>query len=133
MLAFEPTFVEVRHVESGALMQIIPGNSLRCLFADTPPSGSSSSLAGSYFPHQYGGGGGYGHPPGGQPRYPPPGSPRNEIIIADSDRVFSRQSFFLSFLLGVLDLPRILFPAPSTIFCVGFLSPYPDDRCRSER
>ncbi|KAI5480628.1 Rho guanyl-nucleotide exchange factor [Pseudohyphozyma bogoriensis] len=48
VLAFEPTFVEVRHVESGALMQIIPGNSLRCLFADTPPS-SSSSAANPYY------------------------------------------------------------------------------------
>lgn len=83
MLAFEPTFVEVRHVESGALMQIIPGNSLRCLFADTPPSASSSQQAGSYFPQQYGG---YGN----SPRFPPPGSVRTEIIIADADRVFSR-------------------------------------------
>ncbi|KAL8280023.1 hypothetical protein RQP46_007604 [Phenoliferia psychrophenolica] len=85
VLAFEPTFVEVRHVESGALMQIIPGNSLRCLFADTPPSASSSAAhqQGSYFPQQYGGG--YGH----SPRFPPPGSARTEIIIADADRVFS--------------------------------------------
>ncbi|KAM0753215.1 RhoGEF Rgf2 [Meredithblackwellia eburnea MCA 4105] len=80
VLAFEPTFVEVRHVESGALMQIIPGNSLRCLFAETSPSGPNSSM-GSYFPQQsYGG---YG-----QPRYPVPAS-RTEIIIADADRVFS--------------------------------------------
>lgn len=43
VLAFEPTFIEVRHVDSGALMQIIPGNSIKCLFADTPPSASSSS------------------------------------------------------------------------------------------
>jgi len=50
VLAFEPTFVEVRHVDSGALVQIIPGNSLRCLFADSPPSASSTALAGSYFP-----------------------------------------------------------------------------------
>lgn len=49
VLAFEPTFIEVRHVESGALMQIIPGNNIKCLFADTPPSASSSS-ANSYFP-----------------------------------------------------------------------------------
>ena len=91
VLAFEPTFVEVRHVESGALMQIIPGNSLRCLFADTPPSASSSQhQQGSYFPQQYGG---YGHPPpGNSPRFPPPGSARTEIIIADADRVFSRAS-----------------------------------------
>ncbi|ORY80260.1 CNH-domain-containing protein [Leucosporidium creatinivorum] len=49
VLAFEPTFIEVRHVESGALMQIIPGNNIKCLFADTPPSASSSSVN-SYFP-----------------------------------------------------------------------------------
>ncbi|KAK4698508.1 RHO1 GDP-GTP exchange protein 1/2, partial [Phenoliferia sp. Uapishka_3] len=86
VLAFEPTFVEVRHVESGALMQIIPGNSLRCLFADTPPSASSAASAGSYFPSHYSG---YGHPPPNGPRYPHGLSVRTEIIIADADRVFS--------------------------------------------
>lgn len=38
VLAFEPTFVEIRHVESGSMAQIIQGNNLRLLFADTPPS-----------------------------------------------------------------------------------------------
>ena len=38
MLAFEPTFVEIRNVETGAMSQIIQGNNLRCLFADTPPT-----------------------------------------------------------------------------------------------
>ncbi|EIW71826.1 hypothetical protein TREMEDRAFT_28347 [Tremella mesenterica DSM 1558] len=38
VIAFEPTFIEVRHVETGALVQIIPGNNISCLFADTPPS-----------------------------------------------------------------------------------------------
>lgn len=42
VLAFEPTFVEVRHVETGALMQIMQGAQLRCLFSDTPPSSYSS-------------------------------------------------------------------------------------------
>lgn len=37
VLAFEPCFIEVRHVESGALHQVITGNNLRCLFADVPP------------------------------------------------------------------------------------------------
>lgn len=43
VLAFEPTFVEVRHVETGSMSQIIQGNNLRCLFADTPPSTTHSS------------------------------------------------------------------------------------------
>lgn len=38
VLAFEPTFIEVRHVETGALHQVITGYNLRCLFADTLPS-----------------------------------------------------------------------------------------------
>lgn len=37
VLAFESTFIEVRHVESGALHQVITGSNLRCLFADVPP------------------------------------------------------------------------------------------------
>ncbi|WFD35870.1 RHO1 GDP-GTP exchange protein 2 [Malassezia cuniculi] len=37
VLAFEPNFIEVRHVESGALHQVITGSNLRCLFADVPP------------------------------------------------------------------------------------------------
>lgn len=38
VIAFEPTFVEVRSVHTGDLVQIIPGNNISCLFADTPPS-----------------------------------------------------------------------------------------------
>jgi len=38
VVAFEPTFVEVHHVETGHLVQIIPGSTISCLFADTPPS-----------------------------------------------------------------------------------------------
>jgi len=38
VLAFEPSFIEVRHVETGALMQVIQGSNLRCLFAENPPS-----------------------------------------------------------------------------------------------
>ncbi|KAH9819949.1 hypothetical protein DFH28DRAFT_1079862 [Melampsora americana] len=34
VLAFEPSFVEVRHLESGALLQIIPGPNIRHLFSD---------------------------------------------------------------------------------------------------
>ncbi|EFI27376.1 RhoGEF Rgf2 [Coprinopsis cinerea okayama7 len=38
VLAFEPSFVEIRHVETGMLSQVIQGSNLRLLFADTPPS-----------------------------------------------------------------------------------------------
>jgi hypothetical protein len=34
VLTVEPTFVEVRHVETGAIAQIIEGSNLRLLFAD---------------------------------------------------------------------------------------------------
>lgn len=37
ILAFEPSFIEVRHVGSGALHQIITGSSVKCLFSDIPP------------------------------------------------------------------------------------------------
>ncbi|GAA6059873.1 hypothetical protein JCM10212_007078 [Sporobolomyces blumeae] len=84
VLAFEPTFIEVRHVESGALMQIIPGNNIRCLFADSPPSASSSS---SYYANnsRYGSPYGHGHQ---QSRFNSP-PPRSEIIVCDGDRAFS--------------------------------------------
>ena len=49
MLAFEPTFVEVRHVETGVLTQVIQGNNLRLLFAETPPS-TTHSKANLYQP-----------------------------------------------------------------------------------
>ncbi|CAO1617455.1 unnamed protein product [Parajaminaea phylloscopi] len=48
VLAFEPSFIEVRHVETGALHQVITGYNLRCLFADVPPpvpSGQSAAAA----------------------------------------------------------------------------------------
>ncbi|GAA5827121.1 hypothetical protein JCM11251_001126 [Rhodosporidiobolus azoricus] len=89
VLAFEPTFIEVRHVESGALMQIIPGNNIRCLFADSPPSSSASSA--SYYGHS-----GY-HPnspaarygsPYGGGRMPQPPA-RSAIVVSDGDRAFS--------------------------------------------
>lgn len=53
VLAFEPSFVEVRHVHTGALHQVITGYNLRCLFADVPPPVSSqpSSSASSIHSH----------------------------------------------------------------------------------
>lgn len=38
VVAFDSTFIEVHHVETGHLVQIIPASNIRCLFADTPPS-----------------------------------------------------------------------------------------------
>lgn len=97
VLAFEPSFIEVRHVETGALHQVITGYNLRCLFADVPPhapsgqSSSSSALlpANAQFDLVRGGAtypgvrppvppgayGGYGAVAGsaGMPPYPPPG------------------------------------------------------------
>lgn len=35
VLAFEPNFVEVRHVDTGALHQVITGHNLHCIFADS--------------------------------------------------------------------------------------------------
>ncbi|KAI0315023.1 CNH domain-containing protein [Amylostereum chailletii] len=53
VLAFEPTFVEIRNVETGAMAQIIQGNNLRCLFTDVPssPSPSRSSYPSSLNGH----------------------------------------------------------------------------------
>ncbi|GAA5858311.1 hypothetical protein JCM8547_004643 [Rhodosporidiobolus lusitaniae] len=92
VLAFEPTFIEVRHVESGALMQIIPGNNIRCLFADSPPSSSASSSVSSYYSHQ-----GYPHHPNspstrygyGGARMPASPPSRSAIVVSDGDRAFS--------------------------------------------
>jgi len=56
VIAFEPTFVEIHHVESGHLVQIIPGTNISCLFADTPPSRVNAPVL----------------PPNRQLMYPPP-------------------------------------------------------------
>jgi hypothetical protein len=96
ILAFEPTFVEVRHVETGHLVQIIPGNHIRCLFADSPPSqihtpqgplipyrnvpGGPPGFAGSYGPNQQGNSYGPPRPPG-----PPPPRIRNQIIFVSDE------------------------------------------------
>jgi len=89
VLAFEPTFVEIRHVQTGQRCQIIQGTNLRLLFADTPPSVSNSGPP-------MGPGMGYngGHPhryagyPGQGPRHPQ-GVGRDEILIVSDDRVLS--------------------------------------------
>lgn len=38
VLAFEPTFVEIRNVETGSMSQVIQGNNLRCLYTEAPTS-----------------------------------------------------------------------------------------------
>lgn len=45
VLAFEPNFIEVRHVDTGGLVQIVTGSNIRCLFSDTPPSQIHSAAA----------------------------------------------------------------------------------------
>jgi RHO1 GDP-GTP exchange protein 1/2 len=105
LLAFEPTFVEIRHVETGQLTQIIQGNNLRCLFADTPPSNpnlphnvhnSYSSPQSPYgMPQQYGDRNSLYNQYGGAPQYPANvgygsggySAGRDEIIIVSDDSV----------------------------------------------
>ncbi|GAA5915934.1 hypothetical protein JCM6882_000184 [Rhodosporidiobolus microsporus] len=88
VLAFEPTFIEVRHVESGALMQIIPGNNIKCLFADSPPSSSASSASYYNHPHYHPNSPAarYGSPYGSRMPQPPS---RSAIVVSDGDRAFS--------------------------------------------
>jgi len=52
VLAFEPSFVEIRHIETGLMSQVIQGSNLRLLFADTPPSVTNSTTP--HHPGQYG-------------------------------------------------------------------------------
>ncbi|KAG8904138.1 RHO1 GDP-GTP exchange protein 2, partial [Tulasnella sp. 403] len=61
VLAVEPTFIEVRHVDNGQLVQVIPGNNLRCLFADTPPSLTNSAANYTYGQNSYVRGNPYAH------------------------------------------------------------------------
>ncbi|KAI0272327.1 CNH domain-containing protein [Gloeopeniophorella convolvens] len=119
VLAFEPTFVEIRNVETGAMSQVLQGNNLRCLFADTPPAathahahprtsqGSFSSFQGGSSSGGGGGGGGaqYGraslpaHAVYGAPVYGVRGGAgagmggappaREEIIFVSDDRVMT--------------------------------------------
>ncbi|KAF9454241.1 RhoGEF Rgf2 [Macrolepiota fuliginosa MF-IS2] len=101
ILAFEPNFVEIRHIETGYLAQVIQGSNLRLLFADTPPTMSSANGMMHTQQHpvqQYGGGyGGYGGqvypgqggPGGGYGRHTPHSGGRDEILVCSDDRVFA--------------------------------------------
>jgi hypothetical protein len=88
--------MEVRHVDSGALMQIISGSSLRLLFADTPPSTSSSAHAAAqqniHFGHSQSGMHGLPHGAHGSPHLaynPPVKMPglRKQIIFASGKQI----------------------------------------------
>ncbi|KAG6869198.1 hypothetical protein C0993_009061 [Termitomyces sp. T159_Od127] len=72
VLAFEPSFVEVRHIETGHLEQVIQGANLRLLFADTPPSvtgpGPGPGPVQAYAGYEY-----VGNPYAPPPPPPPPG------------------------------------------------------------
>ncbi|KAG9312999.1 CNH-domain-containing protein [Chiua virens] len=108
VMAFEPTFVEIRHVETGVISQVIQGNNLRLLFADTPPSGTSTAnpqhnpyyATQPYQPNSYQQAPssmygrpslpGYGPPASGYgqlPRYTHDG--RDEILMVSDDRVLT--------------------------------------------
>lgn len=105
VLAFEHTFVEIRHVETGLMSQVIQGNNLRLLFADTPPSGTSTAnLHHAYYapqpyqsnPYHPSASSVYGRPAygppmaagyGQYPRYTQAG--RDEILVVSDDRVLT--------------------------------------------
>ncbi|KAH8832754.1 CNH domain-containing protein [Flagelloscypha sp. PMI_526] len=84
VLAFEPNFIEIRHIETGNMSQVIQGSNLRLLFADTPPSVQKGSQFGGGYTNQYGQGY-YGQPPTRQPQ----GMGKDEILIVEDDRVMA--------------------------------------------
>ena len=117
VLAFDATFIEIRDVESGRLMQIVQGNNLRLLFAEAPPSTTYGPSAMYNIPvygndprqSMYGGGNDrmsvassrstlyYGpdgvpyNPYAQTPMRPPPPPARPEIIMVSDDRVMALQ------------------------------------------
>lgn len=81
VIAFEPNFIEVWDIIACRILQVIPGDNLRCLFAEPPPSGSQPPPPPMYYhphsmplpphqlppgPMQYN-----GHPNGPTQHYPP--------------------------------------------------------------
>jgi hypothetical protein len=83
VLAFEPTFVEIRHVETGFMSQVIQGNNLRLLFADTPPS--TTNTASQFNQHPMG----YGPAPG----YPSPGGSVNSRHSGQNQSPYGQSGF----------------------------------------
>jgi hypothetical protein len=52
LIAFEPNFIEIWDIVACRIQQVIPGDNLRCLFAEPPPSGSHPPpLPMYYHPH----------------------------------------------------------------------------------
>lgn len=68
VIAFDRTFIEIRHVESGELIQVIQGNNISCLFADMPPSTVNAPPPSRQIMYPGGGGQGMYRPPQG-PQY----------------------------------------------------------------
>lgn len=79
VIAFEPSFIEIRHVETGALSQVIQGNNLRLLFADTPPS-TMNGVAYAHAHQQR-----YGQPYMQQQQQ----TGRDEILLVSDDRILT--------------------------------------------
>jgi len=107
VLAFEPTFVEIRDINTGSLVQVIQGSNLRLLFADAPPAVSHPGPGSNGYPggFEFGGYqspmgfngpspngyGGYGAPmqhPQGYVRQGQ-GFGRDEILVVSDDRVLA--------------------------------------------
>ncbi|KAG5647488.1 hypothetical protein DXG03_009424 [Asterophora parasitica] len=103
VLAFEPSFVEIRHIETGQMSQVIQGSNLRLLFADTPPSVTNTVSPVNPYPMGYDYQNPYAppqHHPGygayaqyaNQQQYAarnPQGIGRDEILIVSDDRVLA--------------------------------------------
>ncbi|KAJ7203954.1 CNH domain-containing protein [Mycena haematopus] len=133
VLAFEPSFVEIRHIETGLMSQVIQGSNLRLLFADTPPSVNNGNGAGGGYNYQGGydpyapaasraGYSGYALPPHMQ-QYPhphhhqqqqqryPQGVGRDEILMVSDDRVLALRTAagpqrFMSDNVSMMSIPR---------------------------
>ncbi|KAJ6534659.1 RhoGEF Rgf2 [Mycena vulgaris] len=132
VLAFEPSFVEIRHIETGLMSQVIQGSNLRLLFADTPPSvnnsGGGYTYQGGYDPYSPPNSansrsafGGYAlpphmqqhpnqHPHQQQHRYPQ-GVGRDEILMVSDDRVLALRTAagpqrFMSDNASMMSMPR---------------------------
>jgi RHO1 GDP-GTP exchange protein 1/2 len=91
VIAFEPNFIEVWDIITCRIQQVIPGDNLRCLFAEPPPSGSHPAPPPIHYhphampppPHQlppgpmqynvHSNGPIPYYPPGPQPGFPPGG------------------------------------------------------------
>lgn len=121
VLAFEPSFVEIRDINTGRLSQVIQGSNLRLLFADNPPSVTNNPPVSQQYntyqpgydfnPHvspptsanSYGSRSsahsGYGPPPAhmqNPSQYPrsSQGFGRDEILMVSDDRVLALRPAF---------------------------------------